>query len=170
MKLVLMGYMGSGKSVLAKDLSEKTGLDWLDLDAYIESKEGLKINQIFKEKGEIYFRLIEHKYLKEILCNKNNLIIATGGGTPCYSGNIAIINQNAVSIYLKGSIQTLAERLINEKETRPLLKNIKEEELKSFIAKHLFERNSFYNQATFTVSVDNKTVEKISNEIITLLN
>ena len=165
MKLVLMGYMASGKSVIAKYLAEKMDITSIDLDEYIENKEGQTIQEIFKNKGEIYFRIAENKYLKEILEKKNDVILATGGGTPCYANNMHLIKQKANSIYLKASINTLAERLLLADDNRPLLSNIKKEDLKEFIAKHLFERNNYYDKADKTIIVDNKNINEIANEI-----
>ena len=165
MKVVLVGYMASGKSIISKELGEKLGMEVIDLDDYITKKEKMSIPELFKNKGEIYFRTIENKYLKELLEQKEDFILASGGGTPCYANNMKWIKENATSVYLKASIPTIADRVIKEKETRPLIKAIKDTDLKEFIAKHLFERSEFYNQADFTLSVDNKSVNEIIKEI-----
>ncbi len=166
MKVVILGYMGSGKSIIAKELASKNQQKLIDLDAYIEENEKTSIKEIFEKKGEIYFRKIENKYLKELLKSDENIIIAVGGGTPCYANNMELIKKNADSIYLKATISTLYDRLISEKEKRPLIKNIKDKDLKEFIAKHLFERNNFYNQADKTILVDDKNVAEIVMEIM----
>jgi len=168
MKLVLIGYMASGKSLIARYLSDKLGVVYIDLDDYIVKKEGQTIKEIIKNKGEIYFRMVENKYLKEVLNKKNDFILATGGGTPCYANNMHLIKDKAKSVYLKASVNTLSERLLNESKNRPLLSNIKKEDLKEFIAKHLFERNNYYNKANKTITVDNKSVKDIINEITTI--
>lgn len=161
-----MGYMASGKSVIAKYLSKKVGVKNIDLDHYIEQQEGQTIQDIFKNKGEIYFRIIENKYLKELLEEDNDVIIAVGGGTPCYANNIQLIKEKANSIYLKASIATLLERLLQDQNKRPLVKDIAKEDLAEFIAKHLFERNDYYDKADQMVLVDNKNMEQITDEII----
>lgn len=161
-----MGYMASGKSVIAKYLSKKVGVKNIDLDHYIEQREGQTIQDIFKNKGEIYFRIIENKYLKELLEEDNDVIIAVGGGTPCYANNIQLIKEKANSIYLKASIATLVERLLPAQNKRPLVKDISKEDLAEFIAKHLFERNDYYDKADQMVLVDNKNMEQITDEII----
>lgn len=161
-----MGYMASGKSVIAKYLSKKVGVKNIDLDHYIEQQEGQTIQDIFKNKGEIYFRIIENKYLKELLEEDNDVIIAVGGGTPCYANNIQLIKEKANSIYLKASIATLLERLLQDQNKRPLVKDIAKEDLAEFIAKHLFERNDYYDKADQVVLVDNKNMEQITDEII----
>lgn len=169
MILVLIGYMASGKSTLGKVLATKLNYSFIDLDDYIEEEEKKSVNDIFKTKGEIYFRRQETNYLKNILSSKNNLVLSLGGGTPCYSGNMEIIieAENVTSIYLKASIPTLVERLKTEKSKRPLIAHIKTDELLAeFIGKHLFERTQFYNQAQVTISTDNKNENDIIEELI----
>lgn len=170
-KIILVGYMAVGKTTIAHLLSEKIDFEAIDLDKLIENKTGLPIDKIFEQKGEIYFRKIEHELFKEVVENGENLIISTGGGTPCYANNhLLLTGENVVSIYLKASIDVILKRLTSEKKDRPLVANKSDEELKEFVAKHLFERSYFYNQATFTVSVDDKTPEAIVEEIIRILN
>ncbi|MCL4137402.1 UNVERIFIED_CONTAM: hypothetical protein GTU68_026081 [Idotea baltica] len=113
MKIVLLGYMASGKSSIGKKLSKRLAMNFIDLDDYIIEKEKLSISEIFETKGEIYFRLIENRYLKEILQNNHNFILSLGGGTPCYANNMELINkENVTSIYLQGSVSTMVKRLI----------------------------------------------------------
>lgn len=170
-KVILIGYMAVGKTTIARLLSEKKGVKFIDLDNFIEEKTNLGISELFKLKGEIYFRKIEHEIFKDIVTNDEILVISTGGGTPCYADNHLFLNgENCISIYLRASLSVILQRLKSEKETRPLVANQSEEELKDFVAKHLFERSYFYNQATFTIEVDNKIPEVIADEIIQLLN
>lgn len=169
-KIVLIGYMGSGKSTIARLLSEKLQLNSFDLDYVIEEKEGLTISNIFKDKGEVYFRKSETQHLTSFLQQQKSYILSLGGGTPCYGNNMELLKQNGIiTIYLKASINELYNRLETEKSKRPLLANKTNEEMKDFIAKHLFERNVFYNQSKLIVSVDGKAPEHIVNEIFKLL-
>ena len=170
-KVILIGYMAVGKTTIAQLISEKTGVKYVDLDNLIEKKTNFSMSEIFKLKGEIYFRKIEHEIFKEILTNEESLIISTGGGTPCYADNHLFLNgKNTISIYLKASLPVILERLKSEKKTRPLVANQSEESLEEFVAKHLFERSYFYNQATLKVNVDNKNPEDIAIEIMELLD
>jgi shikimate kinase len=170
MKVVLVGYMGSGKSFIGDLLSKKTGIEFLDLDKLIENKENAPIEMIFKTKGELYFRKIEHQIFAELLQINKNLIIATGGGTPCYYNNHEFFEGNNVqSVYLKASIDTLYSRLVLETAKRPLLAHKSESEMKEFIAKHLFDRSFYYNHANCKVSIDGKSADAIVNEIISFL-
>ncbi len=170
-KIILVGYMAVGKTTIAHLLAEKVNFEAVDLDKLIESCVGLTIPEIFEQKGEIYFRKIEHTLLKEILDSKENLIISTGGGTPCYANNhLLLVGENILSIYLKASIKLILERLQAEKKLRPLVSDKSDEELQEFVAKHLFERSYFYNQTNYTIPVDDKTPETIVAEIIKLLH
>ncbi len=168
MIIILIGYMGSGKSTIGQKLSETLHMDYLDLDAYIEKKEALTISELFRAKGEIYFRKIESHYLKDVL-SKDDLIVSLGGGTPCYGTNMQLIASaaNVKSIYLKASIPQLTERLRKEKKDRPLISHLNtDEELVEFIGKHLFERSIYYSQAEITLSVDKKSVNDIVEAIV----
>jgi shikimate kinase len=170
MKVVLLGYMGCGKSVIGAFLSEKLQLPFYDLDNEIEKLTQNSISELFQSKGEIYFRKREHEVLKTFLDKKEDFVLSLGGGTPCYFNNHELLQQeNVFSIYLKASAETLVNRLINEKDKRPLLHNQDEVSLKDFINKHLFDRNFYYHQATKIVAVDNKSVEQILSEIEGLL-
>jgi shikimate kinase len=169
MKIVLLGYMASGKSAVGKILAKKMNLQFFDLDAFIEEKEQLSITDIFKIKGEIYFRKIEGVYLQELLNLSKKCIISVGGGTPCYGNNLKLIKEKAFSFYLKASINTIFDRLKHETSQRPLVATIGIENLQEYIGKHLFERNSFYNQANFTINVNEKNLNEIVKEIDNLL-
>ncbi|SIQ69054.1 shikimate kinase [Chryseobacterium sp. RU37D] len=166
MIISLVGYMGSGKSHISKILSEKLNFKLVDLDKEISRRNKLTIPEIFEKKGEIYFRKQERETLEEILATEENLVLSLGGGTPVYYNNMEIINHNSKSVLLRASVGTLSERLSKQKEKRPLIANISEENLPEFIAKHLFERNQFYNKAQFSVNTDNREPEEIVNEII----
>tara|TARA_R110002073_G_scaffold72537_1_gene177337 strand:- start:331971 stop:332483 length:513 start_codon:yes stop_codon:yes gene_type:complete len=166
MEIILVGYMGSGKSTLAKQIAGQLQLKMIDLDDYIADKENDTINSIFKNKGEIYFRKIESQALDEIITNQKNYVLAVGGGTPCYANNSNLIKNVPHSFYLKGSIQTLYDRLVHKKHKRPLIKNLDDSKLLEFIAKHLFERNPYYEKVTHTIQIDSKSVEAVVAEII----
>ena len=169
MTLVLIGYMASGKSTIGRILAKKLDYNFIDLDNYIEEMEKMSVKDIFKTKGEIYFRKIESQYLKEIVSRKSKTVLSLGGGTPCYHNNMELIlnGRQVKSIYLKASIKTLISRLKNEKNKRPLISHIETEEaLVEFIGKHLFERGQFYNLANKTIVTDNKTEDVIIEELL----
>ena len=169
-KIILLGYMGCGKSKIAQKLSKVTNIPYLDLDKCIEEKANLTINEIFEKHGEIYFRKLEHEIFLELLQSSKETIIGLGGGTPCYANNHELLKgEGVISIYLKASIDTLYNRLISNKSKRPLIANMGEEEMREFIAKHLFDRSFYYNHALHKVTVDNKTVEKTVSDILEIL-
>ena len=162
--------MASGKSTIGREISKKLDMKFIDLDDYISKREKSSISEIFKVKGEIYFRRIESFYLSEILNSKDSIILSLGGGTPCYSNNMELIlNSEASSIYIKASIKTLVTRLISEKNKRPLVAELENDKLTEFVAKHLFERRFFYEQASITVITEDKSIEEITTEIRILL-
>tara|TARA_R110001632_G_scaffold102664_7_gene211130 strand:+ start:1108 stop:1626 length:519 start_codon:yes stop_codon:yes gene_type:complete len=167
MKIVLLGYMGSGKTTVGQQLAKKLYLNFTDLDHYIEKKEGKTISEIFKEKGEIYFRKAEHKYLQQFLKEKDSFVLSLGGGTPCYAGNMDVISnqKNLVSFYLQASIPVLKDRLANNSSKRPLLSSLSDEKLTEYIGKHLFERSAFYEEATHRISIKSKDIDTIVAEI-----
>ena len=170
MKIVLLGYMASGKSTIGREISKKLDMKFIDLDDYISKREKRSISEIFKVKGEIYFRRIESLYLSEILNSKDRFILSLGGGTPCYSNNMELIlNSEASSIYIKAGIKTLVSRLTAEKNKRPLVAELEDDKLVEFVAKHLFERRFFYEQASMTVNTEDKSLEEITTEIRILL-
>lgn len=169
-KIVLLGYMGCGKSTIAQNLSKITNIPFLDLDKCIEERVNLSINEIFEKHGEVYFRKLEHEMFVELLQSSENTIIGLGGGTPCYANNHELLKgDDVVSVYLKASIDTLYNRLVHNKSKRPLIANMNEEEMKEFIAKHLFDRSYYYNQAKHKVSVDDKSVEETVQDILEIL-
>ena len=166
MIISLLGYMGSGKSHISKNLSEKINFKLIDLDQKISEQELLPVSEIFKKKGEIYFRRQEKNILEEILSSKDDIILSLGGGTPVYYNNMELINQSSTSFFLRASVKTLTDRVLLQKQSRPLIAKFEDHEIPEFIAKHLFERNSYYAQAHFTIDTDAKQAAHISDEII----
>ncbi len=167
-KVVLLGYMGSGKSVIAENLAVQMNLPWIDLDQEIEKTTGISVAQLFETKGELYFRKLEHQKLTELLQSENSFILSLGGGTPCYFNNHELLSQ-VDSIYLKATVTTLYNRLVLEREQRPLLATLPDSELQEFIAKHLFDRAFYYHKANYTVAVDDKSVDEITAAIRAIL-
>lgn len=171
MQVVLIGYMGSGKTTVGKQLAKELALEFLDLDTYIETVHKTSVSNIFKEKGEIFFRKTEHECLQELLRTKNHFVLATGGGTPCYAGNMELIQEHTQAVfYLKMGIPALVDRLFTEKEERPLIRNLAKEDFPEFIGKHMFERSPFYARATHTILADQKEPSAIVEEITTALS
>ena len=170
MKIVLCGYMGSGKSIIAKLLAKSLTINSIDLDEYIEKQQCKTVSKIFEDSGEIKFRKLEHIALQEIMNSSDDFLLAMGGGTPCYAGNDKFLQQDdVISIYLKTGIKEIVKRLKTEIAKRPLLKNLDEAEREEFVAKHIFDRSYYYMQSKHIVTTDGKTPEAIVNEIMSLL-
>jgi len=169
MNIVLLGYMGSGKSTIGKALSEVLQMDYIDLDHFIETKEGMTISELFSSKGEIYFRKKEAYYLNTVLSSGPSKILATGGGTPCYGNvmNDLKENSNVLTVFLRCSIETLTDRLWRERESRPLIAHLDSKELlNDFIRKHLFERNHYYNQASIILDANSNEIDEIVESLV----
>ena len=169
MKIILSGYMGSGKSLISQHLSEKLQIPLVDLDDQISLNENQSISEIFERKGEIHFRKLESRILEDVLNEPSSLIVSLGGGTPCYGNNMELIKSipDSKMVYLKASVEFLTERLFLEKDTRPLIDHLaSKDDLEDFIRKHLFERGYYYNQSDFIVDVENKNPAAIATEIL----
>ncbi|WCM41889.1 shikimate kinase [Flavobacterium sp. CBA20B-1] len=165
-KIILVGYMGSGKTTVGKKLGVELAIPFIDLDHFIEDKEQLTINEIFKQKGEVYFRKAEQFWFNELLNTNEQFVLSLGGGTPCYANNHLKLQDDRVqSFYLKTNVSTLVERLKNS--NRPLLQNI--DDLTTYIAQHLFERNYFYNFSKHILPTNNKDITAICHEILSII-
>ena len=151
-RVILIGYMGSGKTTVGKALSKETGLMFYDLDWYIESRMRKSVAQIFAERGEEGFRKIEHNMLHEV-AEFEDVIISCGGGTPCFFDNMDYLNRQGDVVYLKATPEVLYKHLLMAKVERPLLKDKTPEELIAYITGHLKEREPFYTKAGHILDV-----------------
>ncbi len=154
MIIFLIGFMGSGKTTLGKRLARKLGYEFVDMDYYIENKEGMKVSEIFEAKGESYFRELERSFLESLETDRE-LVIGTGGGAPCHGHNMDIMNTKGVTVYLKMSPVSLASRLGKARNIRPLIAGLEEWQLRDFIEDKLREREIFYNKARCIIKGEN---------------
>jgi len=160
-RIFLIGFMGSGKSTLGAQLARRLDYQFMDMDKLIEDTAELTIPEIFNEHGEEIFRKWEHDILLE-LCRREKLVISTGGGAPCHSEMMDLMNANGCTIYLKLSPNTLHDRLMRSKTERPLIKGKSEAELLEFITKLLEKREKIYEQATHIVDGINLRSEELA--------
>ncbi|MEN1785638.1 MAG: shikimate kinase [Bacteroidota bacterium] len=169
-KIVLLGYMCSGKSSVGRALAQQLDCTFIDLDDAIVEDTGLTIPELFAQKGELFFRKKETAVLQAILQQSENLVLALGGGTPCYGNNMDLVNDgDTQSVYLQFPVGTLAARIANEKAKRPLVARIPEEQLPEFVGKHLFERAAFYQKAKHTLDADGQSVDELVLNLVSLL-
>ena len=165
-RIVLIGYMGSGKTTVGKALAKEIGLPFYDLDWYIESRMRKKVSQIFAERGEEGFRVIERNMLHEV-AEFEDVVISCGGGTPCFFDNMDYLNSQAQVVYLRCEPEVLRMHLLMGKGDRPLLKGKSPEELIDYISEQVAYREQFYTKARYTLDVslmDNYEKIKITIE------
>lgn len=160
---------GSGKSTIGRMLARRLDVSLIDLDEYIVQKEKLSIPQLFKTKGEEYFRDAETRNLKELLQKKTDCIVSVGGGTPCYNNNMAVMSAGGQSVYLKTSPAELARRIEADDDQRPLLAKLHGKKLVEKITSMLAHREKFYVQAGVSVTTDGKTAEAVADELGSML-
>lgn len=149
-RIFLIGFMGSGKSTLGSKLARQVGYDFVDMDQLIEETAGMTVPGIFNELGEKVFRKWEHDIVLE-LSRREKVVISTGGGAPCHSDLMSIMNKNGTTVYIQLTPEALSHRLLNSKTERPLITGKSEQELLDYIHMKLEERDYYYTQATHTV-------------------
>ena len=152
-RIFLVGYMGAGKTTVGRDLAKLMGLSFIDLDSYIESRYCKSVSRIFSEKGEEGFRDIERRMLHEVAMFED-VLVATGGGAPCFFDNMAFMNGEGTTVYLRVSVKELAGRLDVCRVTRPVLGGRKGAELEAFVAESLKKREPYYAQASIVFDTE----------------
>lgn len=171
-RIILIGYMGAGKTTVGKELAQALGVPFYDLDWYIENRMRKKVPEIFAERGEEGFRVIERNMLHEV-AEFENVVISCGGGTPCFFDNMEYLNSQGDVYYLKATPEVLQRHLKMGKGVRPLLLGKNDDELRVFITEQLAKREEFYLKANHIVDIAvledanmvNKVVERIKSEV-----
>jgi shikimate kinase len=165
MKIFLIGFMASGKTTLGLELANELGYQFIDLDNYIEQKQGKTIKAIFELYGEDLFREIENEALREVSKLDGSIVVASGGGTSCFYNSVDFMNKVGVTIYLKAEVSELLARLIDSKTDRPLLWGKSHEELNNYINRVLAERKKYYERAKITVRINALDIATLANTI-----
>jgi shikimate kinase len=150
MRIFIIGFMGCGKSKKGRKVANYLGLNFIDMDDWVEKKEGSSIEEIFASKGEDYFRKAEYEALHQIT-QLDSILVATGGGSPCHFDALDKMNALGTTVYLKATPLFLKDRLLQSKKKRPLVANLNEAELLAYIETKLNERKVFYEKATLQV-------------------
>ncbi len=155
MRVFLIGFMGSGKTHWGRQLASKLQIPFFDLDELISQGENKSIAEIFSESGEEYFRMRERETLSSIIEEYPSVVLSTGGGTPCFFNNIEKMKKYGIVVWLNTDVEIILQRLMKEKEKRPLIRDIPDEELKTYIIRKLNKRRMYYELAN--VVLDNES-------------
>ena len=169
--IILLGYMGCGKSTVGRLLSKRLAFPFFDLDDYLSKTFDCSVPNLFLEHGEKGFRKLEKKVLDDLLVSDQSSVISLGGGTPCYYDNMqSVILKTPNTFYLSPLITKLCHRLYSEKDNRPMISHLTTEgELKEFISKHIFERKQFYEQANHHLYIEDETPQELVDQIVKIL-
>ena len=165
MKIFLIGFMGSGKTHWGRLLSQKLSIPFFDLDAQVEEQSGKTISEIFAAEGEEQFRLKEKNVLHIITESHESFVMACGGGSPCFFNNIEYMHQSGTTVWINTPLEILFERLVKEKDKRPLIKELSDEQLESFIRKKFADRKIYYEQADVKLDEEPVQIEKLIEKI-----
>jgi shikimate kinase len=165
MKIFLIGFMGCGKTHWGRILSQKLNVPFFDLDEKIAEHDGRSIVEIFAKEGEEYFRLLEKDILHLITESHDSFVMACGGGTPCFYNSIDYLKKQGTVVWINCSTECLYQRLKEERDLRPIIKAIPEEDLKNFIIKKNSSRKIYYQQATVILPEEHITLENLLNKI-----
>ncbi len=166
LKVFLIGFMGCGKTHWGRQLAETLEIPFFDLDEKLSEKEGKTINQIFEDEGEEYFRLLEKDALHLLTESHEAFIMACGGGTPCFYNNIDYMNAQGKTVWINCSVECLHKRLVKERGTRPLLKELSDNDLRSYIIKKFGDRKIFYQQAGLIIKEEEVSLQELADRII----
>jgi len=164
MNIYIIGYMGSGKTTVAKKLASSFKYRFVDLDEEIIRETKNTIAELFEKHGEDSFRQEEQKALHNT-ARLENVVIATGGGAPCFFDNMDWMNEEGITVYLEANAGLLFHRLVNEKDKRPLLKKISEIELMEHIQEHLAQREVFYSKALVTIRAASVNINQLKEKV-----
>lgn len=151
MRIFLIGFMGSGKTHWGRQVAERLGLPFFDLDEVITQEEGKSIPEIFAAEGEEYFRSREKDILERLVDENANMVLSCGGGTPCFFNNIEFMKKYGTVVWLNTHVEVLMQRLMKEREQRPLLKDITDADLKHYIIRKLNDRRMYYELADVVI-------------------
>lgn len=164
MLIFLVGFMGSGKSTVGKKLAARLQYDFVDMDKAIELIAGKSIAAIFDEEGESFFRSKETEVLRS-LGGRKNLVVSTGGGTPCHSENMQWMNENGITVFLEMHPGSIFHRIGPNKKSRPLIRHLGDVDLMEFIINESDKRKPVYRQAQLVIKGENVKTEELEHQL-----
>jgi len=165
MKIFLIGFMGSGKTHWGRLLSQKLSMPFFDLDEQVAEHAGRSIPEIFATEGEEQFRMQEKDVLHIITESHESFVMACGGGSPCYFNNIDYMQKSGTTVWINTPLELLFQRLVKEKEKRPLIKELSDEQLHSFIIRKFADRKIYYEQADIKVDDENLQLDELVHKL-----
>lgn len=165
MKIFLIGFMGSGKTHWGRKLSQKLGLPFFDMDGQVTTHAGKSIPEIFAEDGEEAFRMLEKEVLYMITESHGSFVMACGGGAPCFFNNIEYMNQAGTTVWINTPMDILFERLVKEKAKRPMIRELTDDQLRSFIIRKFADRRIYYEQAVVKVEEEPLQMDNLVEKI-----
>lgn len=165
MKIFFIGFMGAGKTHWGRLLSEKLNLRYFDLDEQVREHSGRTIPELFSTVGEEQFRLLEKEVLHIITESHDQFVMSCGGGSPCYFNNIDYMNEAGTTIWINTPIEVLFERLVKEKENRPLIRDLSDQQLRSFIIRKFADRKIYYDQASIVIDEEPLQLDRLIEKI-----
>lgn len=170
MTVFMVGYMGSGKTSIGRELAKAAGFRFADTDRMVEEKCGMAIPDIFASGGgEAFFRKCEREVLESLKNTGGNVVVATGGGMPCFEDNMEVMNEMGMTVYLKMSPPKLVSRLEHGRNKRPIIRGMDDGQLLAFIEKNLVEREPFYSLAAVVIDCDGRSDEYIVNHCVEII-
>jgi shikimate kinase len=169
MRIFMIGYMGAGKSTTGKRLARRLAMPFVDLDDAFEARYRYSIPRFFERFGEAKFREFEHACLLGVIAGHHEAVISTGGGTACHHDHMAVMNAAGITVYLKMHPASLAQRLNRARRLRPLVRDVKNDDMQAFIEKQLSARGKFYEQAQLIVKGENLDLDALVKEVNTII-
>lgn len=166
MILFLIGYMGCGKSSIGRTLAKRMDYTFVDMDSEIERECEMTISEIFATHGESYFRERESDMLQKMAHRGDNVVVATGGGVPCFGSNIQLMKSMGVAVHFKMSPAKLVQRLVHGRDKRPIIRGKSDSELLEFICDNLLKREPFYLQASLVIDCDGVSDDYIACHVV----
>jgi shikimate kinase len=165
MRIFLIGFMGSGKTYWGRQLGQKLGIPFFDLDEQVVNHAGKSIPDIFQQEGEEHFRLLEKEVMYMITESHESFVMSCGGGTPCFFNNIEYMNNAGTTVWINTPASVLFDRLIRERPGRPLIKDLSNDQLRAFISRKFADRKLYYEQADVVIDDESPQLDQLVEKI-----